>query len=281
MPANFLNAVNHYFLMLDFGSWRPVLTNLMLPPVPLIGLVILGAWLMPRRRAWAWGVMLLTCAGFWLSASSAAGEWLQRSLQPPTPAFTKPKVEQPRRIASKSSATVIVILGGGRESLAPEYGGANLAPQSLERLRYGVWLARQTGAPLMFSGGLGHGQGGPGGSEAATAADIAAREFGLALRWTETRSRDTRENARLTVALLRDQGLSRLIVVTHGWHMRRALRAFQDATAQAGGDWEIVAAPLGLAPRVEHPLLRWMPSSEGFQLVRVVVREQLAWWLGA
>lgn len=273
--------MNHYFLMLGFESWKPVLTSLILPPIPLIGLVILGAALMPRQRARAWGVILLSCSALWLSASSATGEWLQRSLQPPMPAFGQQKISQLRLTDAKVRSTVIIVLGGGRETLAPEYGRASLSPQSLERLRYGVWLARQTGAPLMFSGGLGHGQGGPGGSEAATAADIAAREFGLSLRWTETRSRDTRENARLTAALLRDQGLSRLIIVTHGWHMRRASRAFQDAAAQAGADWEIVAAPLGLAPRVEHTVLRWMPSSEGFQRVRVVLREQLAWWLGA
>jgi uncharacterized SAM-binding protein YcdF (DUF218 family) len=273
--------MNDYFLMLGLESYKPALASLLLPPVPLLGLTVVGALLMPRRRGWAWLIIALATAALWFSASSAAGEWLQRSLQPPTLALGKERIAQLRHIAARPSTVVIVVLGGGRESLAPEYGVASLAPLSLERLRYGVWLARQTGAPLMFSGGLGHGQGAPGGSEAATASDIAAREFGLPLRWIETRSRDTRENARFTVAQLRDQNLSHLIVVTHGWHMRRALRAFQDAAAQAGVHWQTVPAPLGLAPRIEHPGLRWLPSSEGFQLVRAVLREQLGWWFGA
>jgi hypothetical protein len=38
---------------------------------------------------------------------------------------------------------------------------------------------------------------------------------------------------------------------------------------------------MGLGPRVERPALRWMPSVEGFELVRDVVHENLGWWLGA
>ena len=172
------------------------------------------------------------------------------------------------------------MLGGGREERAPEYDVASLSPLALERLRYGVWLGRQTGAPLMFSGGLGHAAQ-PGISEAEVAAEIAAREFVRPLRWTETRSRDTRENAQLAVAQLRDQNLTQLVVVTHGWHMPRAMRAFNEATARAGATWAVVPAPMGLARRVERPTLRWIPSSEGFLLVRAVLREKIGYWLGA
>jgi hypothetical protein len=38
---------------------------------------------------------------------------------------------------------------------------------------------------------------------------------------------------------------------------------------------------MGLAPRIERAPLRWIPSSEGFQLVRLVLREKLGWWFGA
>jgi hypothetical protein len=38
---------------------------------------------------------------------------------------------------------------------------------------------------------------------------------------------------------------------------------------------------MGLAQRVERPTLRWMPSSEGFLLVRAVLREKIGWLLGA
>ena len=97
----------------------------------------------------------------------------------------------------------------------------------------------------------------------------------------EARSRDTRENARQTMPMLRDAGVHQLVLVTHGWHMPRALRAFRDAAAHDKVALEIVPAPMGLARRIERPALRWIPSSEGFMLVRSVLREKIGWWLGA
>jgi uncharacterized SAM-binding protein YcdF (DUF218 family) len=272
--------VNDLFLMLGIESWKPVLSSLLLPPVPLLLLTLVGARMILWRRGWGWLVVLAATAALWLGACSAVGEWLQRALLAPPPALDAARVVELKRDMAQRAGVAIVVLGGGREARAPEYGVASLSPLALERLRYGVWLGRQTGAPVMFSAGLGHAAQ-PGLSEAEVAAEIAAREFGRPLRWTETRSRDTRENAQFAAAQLRDQNLTHLIVVTHGWHMPRALRAFKEATAHAGAPWAVVPAPMGLAPRIERPALRWMPSSEGFLLVRAVLREKIGWWLGA
>ncbi len=77
------------------------------------------------------------------------------------------------------------------------------------------------------------------------------------------------------------QNVNKVVIVTHGWHMPRAMRAFQDAAARIGATWDIVPAPMGLAHRIERPALRWVPSTEGFLLVRAVLREKVGWWLGA
>lgn len=271
--------MNEIFLALGIESWKPVLSALLLPPVPLLLLSLLGARLILWRRGLGWLLVLLSVLGLWFGATSALGEALQRGLLAPPAPLAGERLAHFRREAVKTP-TAIVVLGGGRESSAPEYGVASLTPMSLERLRYGVWLGRETGAPLMFSGGMGHAAQ-PGSSEAEIAAGVAAREFMRPLRWTETRSRDTRENAQFTTAALRGQGIGKLVVVTHGWHMPRALRAFREAAAREGVAWEVVPAPMGLAPRVERPALRWMPSSEGFLLVRAVLREKLGLLLGA
>lgn len=273
--------MNDLFLTLGIESWKPVLTALLLPPVPLLALVIVGARLLFWRRATAWLLLLVTVAALWLSACAGVGEWMQRAWMSPSPPLTMERIAELRRTAAGGKGPVaIIVLGGGRESLAPEYGVADLNPHSMERLRYGAWLARATGAPLGFSGGVGHAaqEGAP---EAEIAADIAAREYGRALRWVEARSRDTRENARQTMPMLRDAGVHQLVLVTHGWHMPRALRAFRDAAAHDKVALEIVPAPMGLARRIERPALRWIPSSEGFMLVRSVLREKIGWWLGA
>jgi len=272
--------VNDLFVMLGIASWKPVLSSLLLPPVPLLLLTLVGARMMLWRRGWGWLVVLTATAGLWLGACSAVGEWLQSSLLSPPPALTADRIAALRQTMAARPVVAVVVLGGGRESSAPEYGIASLSPLALERLRFGIWLGRQTGAPLMFSGGLGHAAQ-PGASEADVAAEIATREFGRSLRWVESRSRDSRENAQYAAAMLQEYKLEYVVLVTHGWHMPRALRAFQEASARIGATWQVVPAPMGLAQRVERPTLRWIPSSEGFLLVRAVLREKIGWWLGA
>jgi uncharacterized SAM-binding protein YcdF (DUF218 family) len=276
--------VNDIFQGLGIESWKPVLAALLLPPVPWLVLVLVGARLIPWRRFVGWLLVFVAVVALWLSACSGVGEAMVRSVVSPPPPLA------PERIAALKKAViagrpgvVVLMLGGGREEVAPEYGVASLSPMSLERLRYGVWLSRETGAPLMFSGGLGHAAG-PGTAEADVAAEIAQREFLRPLRWVEAKSRDTRENAQYSIALLRELELpqsTQVVLVTHGWHMPRALRAFKEEAARAKVSWEIVPAPMGLAPPLERTALRWVPSSEGSQLVRTAVREKLGSMLGA
>ena len=110
-----------------------------------------------------------------------------------------------RTAGTTPSKVAIVVLGGGREAMAPEYGVSHLKDMSLQRLHYGVWLSRQTGAPLMFSGGVGYGDS-VGSSEAEAAARIAERDYGKPLTWSEGESRDTRENAARSIAMLKTAG---------------------------------------------------------------------------
>jgi uncharacterized SAM-binding protein YcdF (DUF218 family) len=267
------------FESLGIESWKPVLAALLLPPVPLLVLVLLGARLIPWRRMLGWLFVLLAVIGLWLSACSGVGMWMARNFLSQPALLSADKLAGLKKAAAAGKADVVVLmLGGGREAVAPEYGVASLSPLSLERLRYGVWISRETGAPMMFSGGLGHSSE-PGRTEAEVAAEIAQREFMRPLRWLESKSRDTRENAQLSVAMLRDLDVKQVVLVTHGWHMPRALRAFKQAAGSAA--WEIVPAPMGMADPIERPALRWIPSADGVQIVRAVLREKFAWWLDA
>ena len=55
--------------------------------------------------------------------------------------------------------------------------------------------------------------------------------------WTEGRSTNTAENAEFTAAELRSRSIRRIYLVTHGWHLPRAVRSF------ARTPLEIVPAP--------------------------------------
>ena len=175
---------------------------------------------------------------------------------------------------------VVLVLGGGVQTLAPEYAEPHLPDSAFQRLHYGLWLARQLHAPVMVSGGSGYTQSG-GAKEAAVANRIAERDYGVSLGWQETASHDTRENARFSLLMLRKEGITDLLLVTHGWHMARALRAFEQEAARTGFVARIVPAPMGLGEGVGSPVLRWMPSTEGYLSVHRILRELLGRVSGA
>jgi uncharacterized SAM-binding protein YcdF (DUF218 family) len=143
-------------------------------------------------------------------------------------------------------------------------------------MRYGLWLAKQTGLPVAYSGGVGHGS--PAGeSEAAIAARVAERDFNQRLRWTESRSRDTNENAALTVPVLKAAGVRHVVLVTHDYHQARALAAFRRAAAREHTALTITAAPLGVLRTDDvHELSDFLPSAEGLQVTVIALHE----WLG-
>lgn len=269
--------MNGLLALLGIESWKPVLTALALPPVPFLLLVLVGARLILPRRGLGWFVTLIGVAGLWLSACSGAGQLLNTyALKPPAPLSASDIAELKNEARTKKPAA-IVILGNGAEVLAPEYGVSNLVASSLERLRYGVWLHRETGLPMAFSGGVGWAQR-DGQAEAQIASRIATQDFGRPLKWVEDNSRDTRENAIRTLALLRADGITHIVLVTHGTHMPRALRVFQEVAA---GTVRIQPAPMGLAAGSGSRTLSWIPSTQGFDLVRRVLHELLGKWMGA
>ena len=261
--------MNEIFLHLGVESWKPVLTALALPPVPFLVLIIVGARLMFRRRLLAWLLIVLGCAGIWLGSTSAVARGLYNWLLHPPPPLADTRIAELKR----APKTAIVVLGGGRRVLAPEYGVSSLKPRSVERLRYGLWLARETALPVGFSGGVGHGAL-PGATEAEVASRVAEREFGRPLRWAEGDSRDTRENAVKTVALLQGQGIEQIVLVTEAYHMPRALDNFEKAAA--GRKLQIVAAPMDVPTRGRLRAEDWLPNPEAAMDTWLVLHE----WLG-
>ena len=263
---------------------KPVLTALLLPPAPLILLMLASARLMPlppvkgelvSRRAMGMLLALLACIGLWLSSTQGFSRTLMvHGLQPPPPLERRDLDRLAEEVKRQPRSTAILVLGGGRDPLAPEYGLADLQPLSMERLRYGMWLSRQTGAPLGFSGGVGWGQTSEGQPEARIAERIAQQDFGRPLRWVETQSRDTQENAANSMRMLRDAGVRRVMLVTHAWHMPRALQAFREAAAGSGISVE--PAAMGYFVMRSNFVLDWLPSTEGLQQNRWALRELLA-----
>jgi len=242
-----------------------------MPPMPFVLMMLIGGRVIYRRRLLGWSLLLLAALGTWLMCTTLAGSALQNFLAMP------PRVLNTSDIADlkKSQKTAIVVLGGGRRELSPEYGVSNLLPRGVERLRYGIWLSRETGLPIAFAGGVGHG-GEPGLTEAEIAARIAEREFGRPLRWTETKSRDTNENALQTLPMLKADGIETIVLVTHYYHMKRSLVAFERASQRLSMPMKVIPAPMGAEGPSRMDLSDWLPSRGGFDSVSYALHE----WLG-
>lgn len=271
--------MNGLLILLSIESWKPVLSALVLPPVPFFLLILLGArWLRPRRGA-GWLVTLLGLSGLWLSSCAGVGHWLERwALRVPAALSAADIDKLKTAVRDEPHSHAIVVLGGGADALAYEYRAANLHAPSLERLRYGLWLSRQTGAPVAFSGGVGWAASRDAAPEAQVASRIAAVDFGLPLKWLEDRSRDTRENAAFTLDLLKRERIKHIVLVSHAVHLPRALRAFE-AAAQAGVT--IQAAPIGLTSRQQVDPLDWLPSAAGYKRVNSALHELLGLLAGS
>ena len=278
---------------LGLDGWKAWLGQLLLPPLPLLLLVLVGAWVLARRHgpgggheisrrinrtvrrthglAAVWAAVL----GLWLLSTPVVGAALVALLTKPPPPLSAAQISA----LVGTPRTAVLVLGAGRKLLAPDYGVADLKPLTLERLRYGLWLGRQTRLPVGYSGGVGWGSQ-AGVSEAEVAARVAERDFGQRLRWLEDRSRDTHQNAAYSVQLLHAAGITQIVLVTHDFHQQRAGAEFARAIQRAGVPMRVLPAAMGQA--VLGPLQpgHWLPTTEGFALSRLALHEWLGWMAG-
>lgn len=251
---------------------KPIVTALLLPPVPWLLLILVGMRWLPRRPALGRLTVLLGVLLVWLGCCMAPARWLHRELGLDVPALDAARLAA-MKADGDAAHTTILVLGGGMVASRGDPGRAELNRHSLERLRAGIRLARATGWPLAFSGGRGWAQdAGPDDSEAAAAQRTAQLDFGFTLAWIESDSRDTAENAVRSVALLRRHGTQRVLLVSDASHLPRAQALFERASGNA---LRVVPAPTPAFGEEQAPWLEWMPSGQGFDATRTALREAL------
>lgn len=254
---------------MESAEWRPILSTLALPPMAPLLLIALG-WLVGLSRRWLGSALvLLGLATLWLLSCNGVAIWLSRGLLPSVQALP------PATVAStlkQQDVQAIVVLGGGVSPYAAEYDGPLLSSYTAARVHYGAWLARESGLPLAYAGGLGWANAGTPGhpTEAQAVQAMLSRADAPQPRWLDASSRDTAENARNMAALLRPAGVQRVALVTHAFHMPRSVRAFEAVGLT------VVPAPIGFTERRQRALLEWLPSTAGLEASHQVLREWLA-----
>ena len=251
---------------MELGELKPLLTRLAMPPLSLLLLALIGLFGIAKRKRGSMAMATLSLVMLWLLSCHGMAAWLARIVLPQFPPISAAQLKT-------AKVQAIVVLGGGLLPIAPEYGQPQPSFHTASRLRYGIFLSRQSGLPLAFTGGIGWGGGSgtaSGTSEASVVAQVARTEYGVDLRWREDQSRDTSENALYMSRLLRQDTVQRIALVTDATHMPRALEAFK----LAGLD--VTAAPTGYVLAEQSNFLEWLPSANGLMESQLVLREWLA-----
>lgn len=262
----------------------PRIVELLITPPGIIVVMLLLTFLAYLRRPWfGAGMLVLSMAMLVALSLPLTANWLMVGLQN----FAKPPELVPMadkgpqaslyvlKDSSKDPVGAIVVLGAGRNPEAPEYDFQDTvnAP-ALERVRYAAFLQRKTGLPVLVSGGS------PGG-EATTEADfmqkILVEEFRVPVKWVESESHTTLQNAKKSQVLLSAAKVRHIYLVTHAWHMRRAALAFESVGIR------VTPAPTGFVglERNTQAYHAYLPSAAGMQITALAMRERLGHiWYG-
>tara|TARA_Y100001936_G_scaffold209202_2_gene215188 strand:+ start:1634 stop:2395 length:762 start_codon:yes stop_codon:yes gene_type:complete len=223
---------------------RDLVVAFLLPPLNLIVLGVMGIFFLKNYPVLGKFFIITTFFLLYILSIPLVAENALKTLQ----------------ISSKSSSEInkiqaIVILGSGAYIRAPEYNGYTVSQYGLERIRYGAHLHRQTGKPVLVSGGDTFGIGS---SEAEQMKLVLENEFNVPVKWSEGNSRDTRENAYNSFSILRKDKITHIALVTHAWHMPRAMKEFE----QAG--FSVTPASTIYVTRRDKNLFSFIPSAAAF-----------------
>ncbi|UTH74561.1 YdcF family protein [Chromobacterium sp. IIBBL 290-4] len=227
---------------------------LLLPPLINLLPIVAGAMVIQRWRRLGRALIACGLVLSYLLSTPQMAMWLAQGLEPYP-------VIQARDLAGVDA---IVVLSGGKRPAA-EYGDMEPNGMTLARLRYGAYLAKASHKPLLVTGGAPLG----GEAEGKVMARALQRDFGVRARWVEDRSNTTLENALFSADILKGDGVRRIALLSHGWHLARAVPFFERTGLQ------VLPAPMSLV-RYEGPgWYQWLPSgaalSDCYDLLREYV----------
>ena len=240
-------------------SWliTSILANALLPPFSLVLLILAGLILLRRFPHFARTLIFFTAAALYGLSTPWVSGLLLKSLE----------ISRPIELVAPLEADAIVVLGGGRRTDALEYGSDTVNSLTLERLRYAAYLQRFSRLPLMVTGGM------PGGGsqpEGRLMHDILVREFKVPVKWVEDGALTTWDNARLSAPRLRQAGVERIVLVSHAWHLRRAVPQFE------GHGLDVIPAGTQFSDTRIDSYLSLLPSALGLRDSYFALHE----WLG-
>jgi uncharacterized SAM-binding protein YcdF (DUF218 family) len=229
-----------------------------LPPACLCAALVVGIIVSLRWRRSGLAIIAVTTLAFYLLSAPFVANRLARGISSVPPLADA---------ADISAAQAIVILSAGSFVGGPEFGGVMLDHATLDRMRYAAHLYHRTPLPVLVSGGVLRGV--PG-TLAGAMKKALEEDFAVPVKWAEDRSFDTIENAKFSAAILRENNIGTILLVTDAPHMPRALPLFQ-ATGLT-----VIAAPTDFAPARDYWPADLIPRMAAFERSQTAVYEYMA-----
>jgi len=168
----------------------------------------------------------------------------------------------------KVQPQAIIVIGGGVNTFAPEYGKITVNSRTLLRIRYTAYLAQKTKLPILVSGGRVLNKNNE--SEASLMASIFRKEFNLPVQWQEPESRNTAENAIFSQLVLAKDHVDRILLVTDAMHMGRAVEQFKRVGLT------VIPAPTMIMSLSKIDVFSFLPSAKALEISSKAIHE----WLG-
>ena len=245
-----------------FGKLLIALISPLCTALALGALALLLANRQHKRISCLLGLLALLWLGAW--SLPVASHYLRGWLEAPYPAVAPAKLPQ---------AQVIVVLGGG---IRPPEHGQTLPDlnSAADRVWHAARLFHAGKAPLLVLSG--------GSNPAVSASSEALAMRGLLTDMgvpdtallLEEHSRNTRQNAQFTADLLRQRGVSRILLVTSALHMRRALSLFE---AQG---LTVIPGATDHEARHHFSAVDWLPDAGALDGSARAIKELVGRWAG-
>lgn len=224
-----------------------------LPPGVLV-LLLIFSWLVTARSERYGRVFLaVAIAIFWALSTPLLGTTLLRAVSVDSGG-----------INDKVDSGPIVVLGG---TFRVTEDGTAPGALTLERLARAAALHRARDLPILVTAGQLSYMTEPG---AVTMARSLREVFDVPVRWQETSATNTYENAIEAAKILQNAEIDRALVVTHSWHLRRAMLAFAST--------ELDVTPVAVHARPAEGALDWrdlLPTLAGFEASYYALYETL------
>jgi uncharacterized SAM-binding protein YcdF (DUF218 family) len=243
-------------------SWlaTKLISAFLLPPLNLLIVAGLGIVLLNNRPRLGRNLIMTAWLLLYLLCTPLISRALLQSLESVPPL-------QSSVYSDKVGA--IVVLAAGAYNNAPEYGSDSATPYALERVRYAARLYRATGKPILLTGGNPHSST----AESMVMKDALENDFFVPVQWVEDQSENTWQNARLSYTILQPQGITTIYLVTHAWHMSRAIIAFEKA------GFQVIPAPTMFTTSYHLTVLDFLPRGRALGMSFIAMHEWIGrWW---